>query len=59
MKSSLKKLRLAISEKNQEKAKSLLPEVQSTLAKLSGSGHIKPNKAARITSRLSSQINSI
>jgi small subunit ribosomal protein S20 len=58
-KSALKAIRTAISGKDKAKALELLPGVQGVLDKLSKTGFIKPNKAARTTSRLSSQISSL
>lgn len=58
-KSALKGIRTAISGKEKSKALELLPSVQSQLNKLAQSGFIKSNKAARTTSRLSSQINNL
>lgn len=58
-KSALKAIRTAISGKDKTKALELLPSVQGTLSKLAKVGFIKANKAARTTSRLTSQINSL
>lgn len=55
----VKKLRQAIEEKNKEQALPLLKKVQSLLGKLAGSGILKPNNAARKTSRLASQVNQL
>ena len=58
-KSGLKAIRDAISGKDKSKALELLPKVQTLLSKLARTGFIKPNKAARTTSRLSTQVNSL
>ena len=55
-KSSIKKIRLALAEKNKDLATQLLPVVQSTIAKLTKSGILKNNSAARRISRLSQQV---
>ena len=58
-KTILKAIRAAISGKDKGKAQELLPSVQAQLSKLARIGFIKPNKAARVTSRLSSQVSSL
>jgi small subunit ribosomal protein S20 len=56
---AIKKVRSAIADKDKSTAASLLTNAQALLAKLSKKGIIKPNTAARKTSRLSSQINGL
>jgi len=58
-KTALKAIRAAISGKEKTKAQELLPSVQALLSKLAHTGFIKPNKAARTTSRLSTQVHSL
>lgn len=55
-KNSLKAIRSAIANNEKDTATKLLTATQSILGKLSKLGVIKPNKAARITSRLATQI---
>ena len=55
-KTAIKKVREAIDAKNKEKAVELLPEAQSRLSRLAKTGIIKPNSAARRTSRLTQQV---
>lgn len=55
-KSAIKKVRLAITEKDKNSATTLLTNAQSLLAKLAKKGVIKSNTAARKTSRLTGQI---
>ncbi len=57
--SVVKELRSLISEKNKDKALTLLPKVQGLLAKLAKSGAIKAKTASRVSSRLATQINGI
>jgi len=57
--SIIKKIRLAISEKNKDVAKALLPTVQGIIAKLAKAGILKTNNAARRVSRLTEQVNRI
>lgn len=52
----IKEIRKAISEKDKGKASELLPKAQSYLYRLAKTGVIKPNQAARKTSRLAVQI---
>ena len=53
---AIKKVRLAITEKDKTTAATLLTNAQSLLAKLAKKGVIKQNTAARKTSRLTGQI---
>lgn len=55
----LKAIREAIAGKNKEEALKNLPIVQKYLGRLVKSGVIKPNKAARTTSRLAKQTASL
>lgn len=55
-KSTLKAIRTAIENKEKEAATALLTKTQAVLGKLAKLGVIKPNKAARITSRLATQV---
>lgn len=59
VKSVLKTIRAAITGKEKVKAQELLPDAQALLSKLARVGYIKPNKAARTTSRLTTQVNSL
>ena len=56
---AIKKLRLAITHKDKTEALKLLSMTQSLLARLAKRGIIKPNTAARKTSRLASQVDKI
>ena len=56
---ALKKVRKAIGSQDKKAANELLPNAQSLLAKLAKRGIIKQNTAARKSSRLSNQVNSI
>lgn len=58
-KSIVKKIRIAIEEGNKALATELLPKAQSVLGKLAKVGVFKDNKAARVTSRLASQISKL
>ena len=58
-KSAVKKVRMAIVEKKKDEALKLLPRVQSLLDRLSKTNVIAPNTAARYTSRLARQIDSL
>lgn len=53
---AVKSLRLAITENKKEEAQALLTKAQAHLAKLAKHGVIKPNTAARRTSRLAHQV---
>jgi small subunit ribosomal protein S20 len=55
----VKAIRKAIEAKDKTEATSLLTKVQKLVAKLSKHGVIKPNAAARTTSRLTKQVNSL
>lgn len=57
--SAVKDLRLAISEKNKDKALTLFPKVQGLLSKLAKTGVIKAKTASRVSSRLAVQVNSL
>ena len=57
--SLIKSLREAISSKNKDVARELVVKAQKYLARLAQAGIIKSNAAARKTSRLTSQVNSI
>lgn len=59
VRSAVKVLRKAITEKNKDEAKKMLVEVQSMLAKLAKSSAMKKNTASRKTSRLAAQISKI
>jgi len=59
VKSALKAIRAAIGGKDKGKAQELLPSTQALLSKLVHTGYIKSNKAARTTSRLTTQVNSL
>ena len=59
LRSLIKNLRTAISEKNKEVATSSLKEVQSTLRNLAKRGVIKLGQASNKTSRLTKQVNSL
>lgn len=56
---ALKAIRTAIDTKDKATATSLLAGAQKLFARLSKHGVIKPNAAARKTSRLASQINNL
>lgn len=56
VKSSIKKLRTAIQEKNKELATKQFIEVQTLLSKLAKTSAIKNETASRKTSRLASQV---
>ena len=56
---AIKKVRAAITAKDKGTAGTLLTAAQSLLSKLAKKGIIKPNTAARKTSRLASQVNSL
>lgn len=55
----LKALRSAITEKNKEGAAAKLKQVQSTLRTLAKTGVIKLGQASNKTSRLTKQVNSL
>ncbi len=55
----VKKVRAAIEKKDKSTASTLLQTAQSLLAKLAKGGTIKKKTAARKTSRLAKQVNSI
>jgi small subunit ribosomal protein S20 len=55
----VKAVRTAIANKDKEGANALLTKVQQKLDRLSKIGVIKPNAAARRTSRLVKQVNSL
>lgn len=55
----VKRLRLAIEEKDKEQATTLFNKVQSMLGKLARSGVIKPKNASRKTSRLATQVQAL
>ena len=59
MRSGLKRLYLAISENNKEKAAELFKLVQSKLSKLAKGSAMKSKTASRKTSRLASQISQL
>ncbi len=54
-----KSLRIALEEKNKEKANGLFPQLQSLFRKLAKAGVSKRNNASRKTSRLAHQIASL
>ncbi len=56
VKTFIKKIRAAISEKNKEQALKLLPTMQGLFDKLAKRGFIKTETAARRNSRMASQI---
>ena len=58
-KNALKALRTAIESKDKATASSLFIGAQKLFARLSKHGIIKPNAAARKTSRLANQINNL
>ena len=58
-KNVVKAIRTAIDAKDKETASGLLVKTQKLLARLAKHGVIKHNTAARKTSRLASQINSL
>ena len=55
----IKSLRTAISEKNKELATTTLKKIQSTLRNLAKRGVIKLGQASNKTSRLTKQVNSL
>lgn len=55
----IKEIKSAIGDKDKGKASELLPKAQSYLYKLAKTGVIKPNQAARKTSRLASQVHQL
>lgn len=59
MRTVVKKIRTAISEKKKDEAVALLPTVQRNLDRLAKIGVIKRNTAARRNSRLASQVTSL
>ncbi|MEE3078689.1 MAG: 30S ribosomal protein S20 [Bdellovibrionota bacterium] len=59
VKTAVKNTRPAIAEGNKEVASKLLLTTQKLLDRLSKKGIIKPNTAARRTSRLASQVNKL
>jgi len=59
MRSSIRKIELAISEKNKELATSMLKEVNSKLDSAAGKGVVHKNYASRQKSRLNLQVNAI
>ncbi len=58
-KTSIKKVRDAITAGDKKEAATLLQKAQAELRKLAKNGVIKLNTAARKTSRLAAQVNSI
>jgi len=58
-KNVVKAIRKAIEENDKATATGLLGKVQKFVARLSKHGVIKPNAAARTTSRLTKQVNSL
>jgi small subunit ribosomal protein S20 len=56
LRSQIKRLRMAIQEKNKETALKLLPETMSLIDKSVKKGTIHENKGARYKSRLSRQV---
>lgn len=56
VKTSIKRLRTAIQEKNKDLAQKQLVEVQTLLSKLAKTSAIKKQTASRKTSRLASQV---
>jgi len=58
-KNVVKAIRKAIEEKDKTAATGLLAKVQKLVARLAKHGVIKPNAAARTTSRLTKQVNSL
>ena len=59
MKTFVKKIRTAISEKNKEEALKTFPVVQALLDRLAKKGYIKSETAARRNSRLATQISKL
>jgi small subunit ribosomal protein S20 len=57
IKDLLKEIKVLISQKKNEEAKKLLPQVYKALDKAAKTGLIKKNKAGRTKSRLAKQIN--
>ena len=51
-----KNLRIALEEKNQDKANELFPQIQGLFRKLAKAGITKKNNASRKTSRIAHQI---
>jgi len=59
VRSTIKKIRLALKNKDKEAVTALLPKTQALLAKLAKVGVIKKENASRVTSRLTSQANKL
>ena len=55
----IKKIREAIAQNNKDLATELFPKTQGLLARLAQAGNIKRNQAARVSSRLMTQISRI
>jgi small subunit ribosomal protein S20 len=59
VKTLVKKVQTAVSEKNAEEAKTLLLEAASAIGKAVSKGAVKPNTASRRISRLTLHVNAL
>jgi small subunit ribosomal protein S20 len=59
VRSAIKALHAAVSEKNKDEASKIFVSVQKYLSKLAKSPAVKKRTASRLTSRLAQQVNSL